>query len=391
MKMYHNKNGKLLYCPCRKKFLQYTPEEVVRQKLLKYLINDMGIPADSIDTEYPLSHMDASSKQRADIVVWYRNREGKQCPLLVLELKAEHIPLTDQTLDQVKSYNQIIKAKYMGISNGTSLYLYEVKKGEILPLTYNLYTYHELLHGKVEYFQFRKMTRLPYELTTYDRYVDFIYRDGYIGEGTPIEMHPFLAELQNFILCENIQFKHRFKISMVEDLGTGIFTFGSASGGNFTGYYRSFIIKDLDGNHSIYRIGMFGTDIMTNDPIYGNRSGNTYLTVGTDDSKTAAHVLQLNMDQFFKYDQEKDHYVVTHNGRRNGYKNSQVIEYVHNYCPNLLSNETIYLGELPARRSITMNDGSEFIERILAYANVREKLNKKKKKRKKTNKRESRR
>src|SRR4051812_20564750 len=119
MKTYNNKNKKLLYCPCRQMFLQYTPEEEVRQNLLQYLINDMEIPVDSISTEFPLSHIDSKSRQRADIVVWSRDREGQEIALLVLELKAEHVHLTDQTLDQVRSYNKILKAKYIGISNGS--------------------------------------------------------------------------------------------------------------------------------------------------------------------------------------------------------------------------------------------------------------------------------
>jgi hypothetical protein len=385
MKTYKSKKGKLLYCPCRKIFLQYTPEEEVRQNLLQYLIYEMEIPADSINTEFPLSYLDSKSKKRADIIVWYKDREGHEFPLLVLELKAEHIALTNQTLEQVISYNEIIKAKYIGISNGLDVQLYEDNAGEIVPLTNDLYSYTQLLKGNVQYTKFRRLNRLSYELTTYDRYIDFLYKEGYIGEGTSKEMQPFIAELQNFILCEKIQPSYKYKTSIVEDLSTGIFTYGSASGsrGNYTGFHRSFIVKDLDKNHSIYRIAIFGSGVLKNDPVYGNRKGNTYLNVAIDDSGTGANVLQLNIDMFFRYDKKNDCFEATHNGRRNGYKNVEVFEFVQKYAPELIKDEKIYLGTLPANRSITPYDGSEFIERLLTYANIREKLNQKGKKKNK--------
>jgi hypothetical protein len=43
-------------------------------------------------------------------------------------------------------------------------------------------------------------------------------------------------------------------------------------------------------------------------------------------------------------------------------------------------NEKIYLGSLPAQGSISIQDGSDFIERLLEYASVRVKLAEKKKK-----------
>lgn len=187
MKIFKNNKKKLIYCPCRQIFLQLTPEEEVRQNLINLLINDMKIPAESIDTEYPLIRIDYISKQRADIVVWSKNRNGNRVPLLVLELKAKHIELTDQTLEQVKSYNEILKAKYIGVSNGEYVELYEVNEDKIIPLVDNLYTYSELIKGNVEYTEFRKMKRLTYDLVSYNRYTNYLYNEGYIGEGTLFE------------------------------------------------------------------------------------------------------------------------------------------------------------------------------------------------------------
>ncbi|WP_456276768.1 type I restriction enzyme HsdR N-terminal domain-containing protein [Bacillus sp. AK128] len=379
MKIYKNGRKKLIFDPCRQILLQYTPEEEVRQKTIQVLIEEMEMPRDTISTEFALNQIDPTSRQRADIVVWHKDRDGNEHALLVLEIKANHIELTNHTLEQVQSYNEILKAKYLGISNGKHMQLYEVNKGNTIPLTNELYTYSELLRGKVEYTKFRELRRLSYELATYDRYVKFLLKEGYIGEGTPTKMHPFISGLQNFILCGEVDISSNYRTKIIEDLSYGTFSFGNASGGGFPGYYRSFIVKDIDGKHSIYRIGIFGTAVMVNDPVYGNRNGNTYLTVAVDNSGLSTSILQLNIDQFSSYSKEQKSFEIFHNGRRNGLKNHQVIEKVSQLTPELILNGKVYLGTLPAHDSISIKEGSDFIERLIEYASVRVKLAEKQK------------
>jgi hypothetical protein len=347
--------------------------------MIQVLLEEMEIPRDSISTEFALKQIDSTSGQRADIVVWHKDREGKEYALLVLELKAKHIELTDHTLEQVKTYNEILKAKYIGIANGKLVKLYEVQGKKTIPLINELYTYSELVKGKVEYTSFHPLQRLSYDLTTYDRYVHHLRKEGYIGEGTPVELHSFLSELQNFLLSGKIHLTRQYKSTIIEDLSYGVFSFGNASGGSFPGYYRSFIVKDLEGKFEIYRIGMFGTPILVDDPVYGNRAGNTYLTVAKDQTGSSSIILQLNIDQFFSYSKEKDLYKVFHNGRRNGFKNKEVIESVKKVTPDLMLDGEIYLGSLPAHRSITSEDGSDFIERLIEDTCLRAKLAQKRK------------
>ncbi|WP_423409025.1 type I restriction enzyme HsdR N-terminal domain-containing protein [Heyndrickxia sp. MSNUG] len=380
MKIYKNGRKKLLYDPCRQILLQHTPEEEVRQRVLTVLIEEMGIPRDTISTEYPLGKIDSTSRQRADIVVWNKNRDGDEHALLVLEIKASHVELTDHTLMQVKSYNEILKAKYIGISNGKQMQFFEVIKGEAVPLTNELYTYSELIKGKVEYTKYRELRRLPYELISYDRYISFLLQAGYIGEGTPDTMHTFFSEVQNFILCGEIKVSGKYKTEIKRDLSYGIFSFGNAGGGNSPGYYRSLIVKDLSGKHLVFRVGVFGTGVLVDDPVFGNRRGNTYLIVAVDIPGLSTPILQLNLDQFSGYSKETDSYEIFHNGRRNGFTNLQVIDKVRECSPGLIEDGKIYIGSLPANKSISVKAGSEFIERLLDYASVRLKLTEGKKK-----------
>lgn len=136
----------------------------------------------------------------------------------------------------------------------------------------------------------------------------------------------------------------------------------------------------MNRHDKIYRIATFGTAETKNDPVFGNRSGNTTLNVAIEYMGTGSFVLQLNIDKFFVYQAEDDAYHVFHNGRRNGYKNSEVIAEVEKHVPHLIKRGKIYLGSLPASRSIMQEDASLFIGNLILYANVREKLRKKRKK-----------
>lgn len=86
-------------------------------------------------------------------------------------------------------------------------------------------------------------------------------------------------------------------------------------------------MKDVDGKFAIYRIGIFGTAVIVDDGGLWNRTVSTYLTFSVDESGTAMTTLQLNIDQIFTYDEQKT-FEVFHNGRKNGFKNSEVIDYV---------------------------------------------------------------
>jgi len=58
----------------------------------------------------------------------------------------------------------------------------------------------------------------------------------------------------------------------------------------------------------------------------------------------------------------------------------EVIAQVEKHAPHLIQEGKIYLGSLPANRTLTKEDASTFISNLILYANVREKLRKKRKK-----------
>jgi type I site-specific restriction endonuclease len=96
----------------RKKLVALTPEEWVRQHVLRFLVDEKKIPASliSVETEIRLFN----TKKRFDIAVFDRN--GKA--LLVVECKAPSVALTQDVLDQAVRYNMTLKVNFMMLTNG---------------------------------------------------------------------------------------------------------------------------------------------------------------------------------------------------------------------------------------------------------------------------------
>ncbi len=106
-----------IYCPVRKKWVVNTPEEQVRQSLIKYLHLECGAPLHLMTCEYPLSLNGRSF--RADLVL--HDRRGQ--PLLLVECKAPEVKLGAAVTAQLQLYNTVLHAPYLMISNGRELYL----------------------------------------------------------------------------------------------------------------------------------------------------------------------------------------------------------------------------------------------------------------------------
>lgn len=105
-------------------YLILTPEEWVRQHLIRFLVEVMKAPSALISQEHPVAIQ--GMKQRADVVVY--GGDGK--PLLLAECKAPTVKVDGSVLAQAVRYNSKIGAKYLLITNGLNHFVYE-KSGEV--------------------------------------------------------------------------------------------------------------------------------------------------------------------------------------------------------------------------------------------------------------------
>ncbi|MBQ4507532.1 MAG: type I restriction enzyme HsdR N-terminal domain-containing protein [Paludibacteraceae bacterium] len=99
-----------VFCTWRRKFVRLTPEEWVRQHFLHLLVEDFAYPSPLIAVEMPLQD------KRADAVVYSRSMK----PLMLIEFKAETVPLTQLTLDQALVYNRRLGVPWLILANGRS-------------------------------------------------------------------------------------------------------------------------------------------------------------------------------------------------------------------------------------------------------------------------------
>jgi hypothetical protein len=106
-----------IFCLVRRKWLVLSPEEWVRQQVIKWLVEEKGFVLSRFFLEYPLKYSDRN--KRADAV--YFDQAGK--PWLVIELKAAEVKLDQSVIDQVAVYNTQIKAPLLLVSNGAGFML----------------------------------------------------------------------------------------------------------------------------------------------------------------------------------------------------------------------------------------------------------------------------
>jgi len=117
-----------LYDTVRQKYVASTPEEQVRQAVLKHLIDAVKVPKNLIGVEYSLSNLQPGNLKKVDIVVWQPNssdtKNGGLTPWLLVECKRPEVVISDNLKFQVSHYLDVIKTRYIWLTNGNNnLYL----------------------------------------------------------------------------------------------------------------------------------------------------------------------------------------------------------------------------------------------------------------------------
>lgn len=112
----NNQNKIAVFDELRKKFVILTPEEWVRQHCVKFLMEEKNFPKSLINVEKQIKL--GRLTKRYDVVVF--QPDGKIH--LIVECKAPHIKITQETFDQIARYNLSLDADYLMVTNGLSHY-----------------------------------------------------------------------------------------------------------------------------------------------------------------------------------------------------------------------------------------------------------------------------
>ena len=118
-------DGKLIiFDELRRKNIALTPEEWVRQHLIKYLIEEKNYPPGliSIEAEINVNNL----RRRYDGLVFNRERQA----LVLIECKAPEIKINQKVFDQIFAYNTQVIAPYLLVSNGLQHYILEIRNNK---------------------------------------------------------------------------------------------------------------------------------------------------------------------------------------------------------------------------------------------------------------------
>lgn len=114
MKVRQDKNGNIqVFDTLRRRYIRLTPEEMVRQCFVNYLVNYRGYPQALMGNEVQLTV--GEKKLRCDSVLY--DMEGQ--PRMIMEYKSPEVSITEKVLHQALSYNAILHVDYIIMSNGT--------------------------------------------------------------------------------------------------------------------------------------------------------------------------------------------------------------------------------------------------------------------------------
>lgn len=100
----------------RKRFIILTPEEWVRQNVIRFLIEERAFPKGLIAVEKEI--IVNQLKKRPDILVYHKNGS----PLFMVECKAPEVAISQSTFDQAANYNIKLQLPYLMVTNGIQHY-----------------------------------------------------------------------------------------------------------------------------------------------------------------------------------------------------------------------------------------------------------------------------
>lgn len=130
LKIKRENDKRLIFDPIRRKWLVLQPEEMIRQLVLHFLVEEKHYNIARINLEKGLKVNDLG--KRFDLLVY---DQGLQ-PFLLVECKAPQVAINQDVFRQASWYNLPLKVRYLLVTNGIDAYCcaldYENQRHEFL-------------------------------------------------------------------------------------------------------------------------------------------------------------------------------------------------------------------------------------------------------------------
>lgn len=126
-----HQEGNWLWIPLRKEWRDVTtkPEEIVRQKFIRTLVEHYGYALEQMDQERRTQY--GHKSPRADIVIWQTatEKEAGRTPVLVIECKADTIEIQERDYYQGESYTRATGCEFFIATNARHTAVFKLVPG----------------------------------------------------------------------------------------------------------------------------------------------------------------------------------------------------------------------------------------------------------------------
>lgn len=139
-------------------------QQLVKERVIKYLMEDLLVPQDMIDTDVPLAEFEDGAEGMLDVVVNVKDSEDYYAPVMIIRCMDEDVKLEGETvqkqIDFLEDVDNITMAGRLILTNGNEM-MYADWTGEEYNTEASLPTYDQMVK---EFFEMEeKMKELEAE------------------------------------------------------------------------------------------------------------------------------------------------------------------------------------------------------------------------------------
>lgn len=120
----NDSGGLMIFDTIRKKFVDLSPEEWVRQNLVSYLVKEKRYPQSlfALETGLKLNN----TQKRTDVIIYNTDKKVS----VLAECKAPNIKINHKVIEQALRYNLVYGAEFLILTNGIVHYYYQIIEGK---------------------------------------------------------------------------------------------------------------------------------------------------------------------------------------------------------------------------------------------------------------------
>ena len=353
-----------LQCLIRGKSVPATPEEMVRQRILNWLIKGKGWPSNRIKLERSYTWVGDSNRHRIrpDIELL----DSKKRVSVLVECKAPQIPLGATVENQALDYARKANPDQIWITNGCGHKFLKRKSRATWETTQTLD-----VMSKVVYAPPPISIKFPKNLqdkNAVHQYFAKYFPGGYSDMGDHAQS--IVLSLHKLLYDTPRELPYSFNgVHVLEDRGVNLYRFSNAAGGEWRGLYADFIAA-TSGRVESLSVAVYR---------WGNmKKKELRLCVGVRKAGRHHHALQMDL-KHSEWDRDRQCLRVFHDGRMSSVKSQIVLEAAResglgDWIETRRGRDYLYLGDLYSASEVNWENSRQFLANVLHLGIIRTNL-----------------